>query len=706
MEVGMSKTKLSVLHVVVRAGPTNSQYNEHCLPALAERRITVCSLFPADVTPPPALRVIEGDGTRRGCSRALRTALDLGPYDVVHVHAPASGVLTLATYLRTRRSRRNLVFTVHNSWPNFRRRNRLFLYWILALFPVVVTCGESARDSLPRSVRLLFGRRIGVVQNGVDLDRVDRCRAGQDSDGEPGNDGDPGSDQAPGSDGLEVVSVNRLIPLKDPYTLLDAFARSAVDHDRDRLVLVGDGMLHQEISSALEESGLTRKVRLTGLVQRDEVYRIVSRAQLFVSSSKGEGLPVSVLEAMACGCPVVLSDIAPHREIARLAPGIALFRPGDVMGLVAELTRMRALDPDARRALGEQARQCVVEHFSVRSMNRAYGELYGKVAARNAADHRRSHGRAARAPARADDSLARRVRRNWLPVTGVVLLGAAGGFGYSQVRAPDYQANSSVIVGEVFRGAPTDDSVKASMALAASYADLARREPVLAPVAKTEGIDDWRRLQDKVFVKPGDKNPLLMQIQVTGESADQSTRIAEAVAQQLVTMTRNATKSPATEFAQREIPKLEAEMRQTERRIDSLHKRLDAATDNATAAALEADLQDLRENLIDLQASHAALLDRFTSAGAGEVRIVEHAYAATSPVRPDPLALSLAGTAAGLALAVGWLHLRSGSPRTPGPMAPADSPPSRGGEVRPMRVEQWGPEEPAQERPQREGGRR
>lgn len=699
----MTRSQLSVLHVVVRAGPTNSQYNEHCLPVLGERRVTVCSLFPADVPPLPRLRVIEGDGTRRGCSRALRSALDLGPYDVVHVHAPASGVLTLAAYLRTRRSRRNLVFTVHNSWPNFRLRNRLFLYWILALFPVVVACGESARASMPRSVRLLFGRRIGVIQNGVDLDRVDRCLAGHEPEPEP--------ETEPG--GLEIVSVNRLIPLKDPYTLLDAFARSAVDHDRDRLVLVGDGVLREEISGALAESGLDDKVRLTGLVERHEVYRIVSRAGVFVSSSLGEGLPVSVLEAMACSRPLVLSDIAPHREIARLDPGIALFRPGDVTGLVAELTRVRALDPEVRRELGQQARQCVVEHFSVRSMNRAYGELYGRVATRNASGRRRSHARAAPAhvlpddsPARTDESLTRRVIRNWLPVTAVVLLGAAGGFGYSQVRAPDYEANSSVIVGEGFGGSPTDDSVKASMALAASYADLARREPVLGPVAKAEGIDDWRELQDKIFVRPGDKNPLLLQIQVSGESRSQATRIAEAVAQQLVTLTENAATSRASQFAQREIPHVEAELRQTESRIDALHKRLDATTDTAVAAALKADLQDLRGTLIELQSSHQALVESSASAGAGQVRVIEHAYATNSPVRPDPLALGLAGTAAGLALAVGWLHFRIGSPASPGPRAPADSPGSRHGEVRPMRVEPWGPDEPGQDRQQREGGRR
>jgi hypothetical protein len=118
---------LSVLHVVVKAGHTNSQYNEHCLPVLRERRITVCSLFPADVAVPPEITLVQGDGSALGCFRALRSALGKTAYDVVHVHAPGSAILTLAAYLVARRSRRDLVFSLHTSWPNVRPRNRFFM---------------------------------------------------------------------------------------------------------------------------------------------------------------------------------------------------------------------------------------------------------------------------------------------------------------------------------------------------------------------------------------------------------------------------------------------------------------------------------------------------------------------------------------------------------------------------------------------------
>ena len=129
----------------------------------------------------------------------------------------------------------------------------------------------------------------------------------------------------------------------------------------------------------------------------------------------------------------------------------------------------------------------------------------------------------------------------------------------------------------------------------------------------------------------------------------------------------------------------------------------------------------LRKVLVDLQTSHQALLDRFVTAGAaGEIRIVEHAYATPSPLRPDPIALSAAGFAAGLALAAAWLQLGVGAPRPrPGPQT--DLPTLVLGDVRPMwaeqiraeqnrpdpvRTEQRGPDGHPEERQPREGGRR
>lgn len=360
---------LSVLHVVIRATETNSQYNEHCLPVRHTRRITVCSLFPADVPVPPEIRLVEGDGSVRGCFLALRRALAAASYDVVHVHAAASGVLTLAVYLWSGRPRRDLVFTVHNSWASFRPRNRFFLYVIAALFPVVVACGEAAAATLPRRFRLL-ARHLEVVPNGVDVDRVDRVLAAH-----------HGKPQRPAARRREIVSVGRLIPIKDPDVVVAAFL--GMSGPGERLVLVGTGPLAPGLAGVVRHLGLPGRVHLAGGVPREEVFRVLDGAAVFVSASQGEGLPVAVLEAMACRCPVVLSDIAPHREIARLVPGIPLVAVGDVAGFGAALRGVLDRPAEDRRRHGDELRDCVVEHFSVRAMNVRYGRVYDQVRRHN-----------------------------------------------------------------------------------------------------------------------------------------------------------------------------------------------------------------------------------------------------------------------------------------------------------------------------------
>jgi glycosyltransferase involved in cell wall biosynthesis len=102
---------------------------------------------------------------------------------------------------------------------------------------------------------------------------------------------------------------------------------------------------------------------------------------VFVSYSHGEGLPVGVLEAMAAELPVVLSDIAPHREIVESTPGATLVAPGDVTALADAMTRLQNTDLPARRAAGRSARRTVVDRFGLRSMAAGYDDVYAGVTA-------------------------------------------------------------------------------------------------------------------------------------------------------------------------------------------------------------------------------------------------------------------------------------------------------------------------------------
>ncbi|MGH3385986.1 MAG: glycosyltransferase [Nocardioidaceae bacterium] len=631
----------SVLHVIVRAGATNSQYNEHCLPVLAQRRITVCSLFPADVTPPSGLRLVEGSG-KRGSMRTVRRALDLGPYDVVHVHSPSSGVLTLAAYLLTRRSRRNLVFTVHNSWDNFRRRNRAFLYLILLLYPTVVMCGHAARDSLPWLLRRAFRRKLEVVPNGVDVDRIDRVLEALPVPETPAN-------------GPVVASVNRLIPLKDPSTVLRAFERAELPHGD--LVFVGDGPLRDRLQTDVLHSMVHDRVTVTGIIPRDQVYGVLSTADVFVSASGGEGLPVAVLEAMACECPVILSDIPPHREIAVAAPGVQLVPVGDVAGFARALWRVLYMPTADRHELGWDQRQCVSEYFSVRAMNNAYGEIYMTVMERN---------ETVQLPPRVvagsggveSVGLVARMRDRIRLVAVLTIIGGLGGMAYSQVQPPEYHATTNLLVGDVIGGPADEEGLKAAAALAATYSDLVRREPVLKPVAEEGFADDWRTLRLQVHAQPGDNNPQLVQITTSAPKMHEAEGLAGAVADQLVALTKQRQLSAQDEFAVEQVDRLEKDITATQDQIRKAQKKVDQASTPEEAAEFATAANRLRETLTEMQTNYDEMRDQVRrTGGSARVAILEEAYASPSALRPDLKGLVAAGAGTGLALAVAWIYL-------------------------------------------------
>jgi len=367
--------RLKVLHLILMLGETNGQYNEHCLPLIGERDLSISTYFVPRLTPPPEITLFAGDGTLRGFFRSLRRAMDAERYDVIHAHAPQSGVLLLLAVLARRRSprlRRSLVYTVQDSFYDYRLRDRSLMVVPLMTFHRVIFCSGSAYESLPRALKWLVRGRWRVVQNGADFDRVDRAIAAA-----PAQREDPR---------FTVLSVGRLDAVKDPFAVLDAFARS-VDRDADcRLVFIGGGQLGTGLEARIEDSGLQDRVTLRGLIPREKVFLASAEADLFVSASHGEGLPVAVLEAMAAGCPVLLSDIPPHRELAEEAGFIPFVKPGDVDGFATEIRRFRAMSSDERHEIGRQCRAHVTARFTLPIMRAGTDAVYMETA-RPAASH-------------------------------------------------------------------------------------------------------------------------------------------------------------------------------------------------------------------------------------------------------------------------------------------------------------------------------
>jgi len=358
--------RLRILHLILVVGETNGQYNEHCLPLARERDLSICTYFTPQLTPPAEIRLFSGDGSLKGFFRALRAALDAQEYDVVHCHAPQTGLLLLMAMLAWRRLRplrSSLVYTVQDSFYDYKLRNQVMMIASLGVFRRVIFCSWAAYESLPLMFKRLVRNRWRVVQNGVDIERVDRALDGEKRIRDDAR--------------FTVLSVGRLDKVKDPAVLLDAFEASAGPDDR--LIFVGAGLIEHELVARTARPGLSSRVLFTGLIARDQVFVQCARADVFVSASRGEGLPVSVMEAMVSGCPVILSDIPPHRELADGAGFIPLIAPGDVDGFAREIRRYRHMTSAERIEMGRRSREHIVARFSLPIMHAGTETVYREV---------------------------------------------------------------------------------------------------------------------------------------------------------------------------------------------------------------------------------------------------------------------------------------------------------------------------------------
>jgi glycosyltransferase involved in cell wall biosynthesis len=174
-----------------------------------------------------------------------------------------------------------------------------------------------------------------------------------------------------------IVAVGRLKAPKDFSTLVRAFAQlpsSSFD-----AAIVGDGPDRAELETAIGELGIGERVILLG--ERNDVPRLLARADIFVLSSASEGLPVSVLEAMGAGLPVVGTRVGGVPELVVDGETGLLVEAGDPDSLAAALGTL-VEDAELRQRMGDAGRERAREQFDLERFWEAHIELYSRELAR------------------------------------------------------------------------------------------------------------------------------------------------------------------------------------------------------------------------------------------------------------------------------------------------------------------------------------
>lgn len=169
-----------------------------------------------------------------------------------------------------------------------------------------------------------------------------------------------------------VIAAGRLSPEKGFDDLVRA-ARLVVDRlPGTGFVLVGDGPLRAALQEAIREAGLGSRFVLAGF--RDDLDRLMPSADAFVQSSHTEGMPNVVLEAGACGLPIVATAVGGTGEVVEEGRGARLVPPHRHEELARELVDVLS-HPDAAAAMGAAARERVVSEFTFAAKAAAYRHM-------------------------------------------------------------------------------------------------------------------------------------------------------------------------------------------------------------------------------------------------------------------------------------------------------------------------------------------
>ncbi len=216
--------------------------------------------------------------------------------------------------------------------------------------PKVVACSQSLAYLFEERKQI----KMNYIQNGVNQDNYYYCNSSKKEIRE--NLGLKG-------DVTYFVTVGSLILRKDPLTIMEAFNGSD-----DYLLVLGDGPLIDECKKNVKR----KNVIFVG--NTDKVNEYLNAADYFISASLSEGLPNTVLEALATGLPVVLSDIPQHSEILKYNSNAGLaFEPKNVKHLMKQLKNIKSSEYETS---SQHAKSIVDNHLNSRNMSKKYQQLY------------------------------------------------------------------------------------------------------------------------------------------------------------------------------------------------------------------------------------------------------------------------------------------------------------------------------------------
>lgn len=251
----------------------------------------------------------------------------------------------------------NLVHTVHNvaqkEQTNVGKRINKILFRMFNVLPIALS------KEVQKTIHEVYGlptQRIPVIFNGIDLSKcIVKKKYKRNKD-------------------FNIIHVGRFMDVKNHALLIKCFAQFVKLHPDARLQLLGDGERREEIVQLVKELDITDFVEFAGL--QSNVYPWLHNADLFILPSKFEGMPMTLIEAMGTGLPIVASNVGGIPDMLTSKKDALLIEPNEKD--IIEALEFLYSNEGKRKELGQNAlRKSVM--FSSQTMAKKYIDVYTKI---------------------------------------------------------------------------------------------------------------------------------------------------------------------------------------------------------------------------------------------------------------------------------------------------------------------------------------
>ncbi len=300
--------------------------------------------------------------------KQLKKILDREHYDLIHCHTPMGSVITRLAADAAKKSGTKVIYTAHgfHFYKGAPAINWLVYYPIERILSKKTDLLLTMNKEDYTRAKTFSAKRVELV-DGVGLD-ISRFTIATEEKKE-----EVRKEFGLNKEDIFAISVAQLIPRKNHTVLIQAIKK--LNNPNFHLFILGDGAQEKELKEQVKVLGIEKQVHFLGF--RRDVYRICKSADIFLFASLQEGLSVAIMEAMACGLPIVASNIRGNIDLVDNDLGGYLVDPKDVDGFVDSIKKL--MNDSQKQEQMRIYNLKKIQKYSVDAVVKKMAEIYKSV---------------------------------------------------------------------------------------------------------------------------------------------------------------------------------------------------------------------------------------------------------------------------------------------------------------------------------------